>query len=83
MAEEPLLPTPAFDRSAACPDSRYIVSGNHVIFTRRRFVFHITFGQSYANMTLIEARRKLKKYYTKGEQNDILHYLKTNNILKA
>jgi hypothetical protein len=34
-------------------------------------------------MTVIEARRKLKKYYTKGEQNEILHYLKTNNILKA
>jgi|APGre2960657373_1045057.scaffolds.fasta_scaffold537722_1 hypothetical protein len=83
MNEIPLTATPAFDRSAAHPDSRYFVSGNHVIFTRHRFVFYITFGQNYAGMTLIEARRKLKKYYTKSEQNDILHYLKTNNILKA
>jgi len=64
-------------------DPRYIVSGKNVIFTRRRFVFHITFSENYAGMTIIEARRKLKKYYTKGEQDEIIHYLKTNNILKA
>jgi hypothetical protein len=64
-------------------NERYYVSGQNVVFIRRRFIFHITFGENYAGLTLIEARRKLKQRYTKGEQNDILHYLKTNNYLKV
>lgn len=61
---------------------RYYVSGQNVVFPRRRFIFHTSFAHNYAGLTTIEARRKLKQRYTKGEQNDILYYLKTNNILK-
>jgi len=64
-------------------NERYYVSGQNVVFTRRRFIFHITFAENYTGMSVIEARRKLKRHYTKGEQNEILHYLKTNNYLKV
>ena len=61
---------------------RYYVSGSNVVFTRRRFIFHTSFALNYLGMTMVEARRKLRERYTKGEQNDILHYLKQNNFLK-
>jgi len=64
-------------------NERYYVSGQNVIFIRHRFILHINICKNYNGLTLIEARRKLKRHYTKSEQNEILHYLKNNNILKS
>lgn len=60
----------------------YYLSGTTIVFDRHGFVFHITFGENYRNYTVIEARRKLKRWYTKSQQDDILRYLKEQKYLK-
>ncbi len=62
-------------------NTRYYLSGNSIVFPRRGFVFHRSFGENYWNYSKISARRKLKQWYTKGQQNDILHYLQEQKYL--
>lgn len=60
---------------------RYHIDGNLVFFPKHNFIFHCRFAESYKNYSIIEARRKLKKYYTKSQQNDIIHYLKQHKYI--
>ena len=48
-----------------------------------RFKFYYTFVESYRGLDVVQARRKLKKHYTKSEQNIIISYLKKERILKG
>ena len=47
-----------------------------------RFKFYYKFVDTYKNLNIIQVRRKLKKYYTKSEQNMIISYLKSVGVLK-
>ena len=64
-------------------NQRYYFSGVNVVFPRHGFVFHINFHEAYRDLTVISARRKLKQFYTKGAQNDIIHYLKEQKYIIA
>jgi hypothetical protein len=45
--------------------------------------FYHKFSETYQGLSLIEARRKLKKIgYTHGAQDEILHYLKQEKYIK-
>ncbi len=44
-------------------------------------VFHKSFVNTYKGMTLINARRELKRWYTKSQQDAILKYLKEQKII--
>jgi len=59
----------------------YCIDGDNVIFPKHGFVFHYSFAEAYRNYSTIETRRKLKKYYTKSQQNDIIHYLKEQKYI--
>jgi hypothetical protein len=56
-----------------------MLENNNVIIGN--FVFHKSFVNTYKGMTKIQARRKLKEYYTRSAQNRIIHYLSENRIL--
>ena len=43
-----------------------------------RFVFYNGFTSTYNRMNIVQVRRKLKPFYTKSEQDQIIRYLKTN-----
>jgi hypothetical protein len=60
---------------------RYYVVGNSVVFPKHGFVFNCCFAEAYRNYSIISARRRLKKHYTKSQQNDILHYLKEQKYI--
>jgi len=62
---------------------RYEINGNNVIFPKHNLIFHFSFGQAYKNYSTIQARRKLKKSYTKSQQNDIIHYLKEQKYITS
>jgi hypothetical protein len=59
----------------------YCINADSVFFPKHGFVFHRNFGEKYRNHSVIEARRKLKKHYTKSQQNDIIHYLKEQKYI--
>ena len=59
----------------------YYVENDNVFFPKHGFVFHYSFAVAYRNYSTIEARRKLKKSYTKSQQNDIIHYLKEQKYI--
>lgn len=56
--------------------------GNNVIINDT-FVFYKTFIETYRGLTVIEARRKLKKYYTHSMQDIIIRYLKEKGAIKT
>jgi hypothetical protein len=60
---------------------RYYVEGNNIFFPKHGFVFHYSFGEAYRNYSTINARRKLKRSYTKSQQDDIIHYLKEQKYI--
>jgi hypothetical protein len=60
---------------------RYYLSGNNVIFPKHNFIFHCNFGNTYYNYSIVRARRKLKTYYTRSQQDDIIHYLKEQKYI--
>lgn len=47
-----------------------------------KFKFHKSFINSYKNLNIVQVRRKLKIWYTKSEQDEIIHYLKENKLIK-
>jgi hypothetical protein len=55
--------------------------GENIIFPTGH-VFHKSFTRSYVGLTVINARRKLSKYYTHGQQDMILRYLKSKGLLQ-
>jgi len=59
----------------------HYVENDNVFFPKHGFVFHCSFAEAYRNYSTIEARRKLKKHYTKSQQNDIIHYLKEQKYI--
>jgi len=62
---------------------RYYKSGNSIVFTKFAMIFYHSFGETYRDLTLIQARGKLKKVgYTHGPQDEILHYLKQEKYIK-
>lgn len=62
---------------------RYYKSGNSIVFTKFAMNFYHKFSETYQGLSLIEARRKLKKIgYTHGAQDEILHYLKQEKYIK-
>jgi hypothetical protein len=48
----------------------------------KSFKFHKTFVETYRGLDTIQTRRKLKRYYTRSEQDAIIRYLKENEIIK-
>lgn len=60
---------------------RYCLEGDNVVFPKHGFVFHRSFGEPYRNFSTIKARQKLKVYYTKSQQDDIIHYLKEQRYI--
>lgn len=40
------------------------------------FVFHESFVKTYKGLDVIKMRRKLKNYYTRSQQDMIIHYFK-------
>ena len=62
---------------------RYYVEGNNIFFPKHGFVFHCSFAKAYRNYSTINARRKLKRSYTKSQQDDIIHYLKEQKYITS
>jgi len=64
-------------------NTRYFLWGNSICFHKHGLIFHKDFGKNYSNHTTISARKKLKKWYTKSQQNDIIHYLKEQKYITS
>ena len=62
---------------------QYYIEGNNVFFPKHGFVFRCSFAEVYRNYSIINARRKLKKSYTKSQQDDIIHYLKEQKYITS
>lgn len=56
--------------------------GINVVFSRG-YCFHKDFINSYRGLTTVQARRKLKRSYTRSMQDDIIRYLKSKGIIKT
>jgi hypothetical protein len=56
-------------------------NGNSIIFPVG-LCFHKSFIKTYNGLSIINTRRKLKVWYTKSQQNQIIHYLKDKNIIR-
>jgi hypothetical protein len=57
-----------------------IENGNNVIFPQE-FIFYKGFVNTYKGMTVIQARRKLKNYYHRSMQDEIIRYLKQKGVI--
>ena len=45
------------------------------------FVWHVSAVERFRGKTFTQARRMLKKWWTHREQDEIIHFLKTQNFL--
>lgn len=61
---------------------RFREDGDNVIFPKIGFVFHKSFADRFRNMTFIQARRNMKNWFTHGQKDEIVHYLKAKRIVK-
>jgi hypothetical protein len=61
---------------------RFDEKGDNVFFPKVGLCFHKNFQKRFVNKTISVARRSLKDYFAKSQQNDIIHYLKTKRIIK-
>lgn len=61
----------------------FIEEGDNVIFPKSGMCFHKSFSKKYEGMTFIQVRNILKKHYTHGQQDSIIHYLKRKKIVVA
>jgi hypothetical protein len=43
---------------------------------------HISFSRKYYGLSISGARRKMKGWFTRGQQDELIHYLKTQNCIK-
>lgn len=62
---------------------RYIETDSSVFFPKVGLVFHVSFSNSYRRMNIIQVRRKLKVYFTKSQQDEIIHYLRKKSSIKT
>ena len=60
---------------------RYRHIGDSVLFLKHGFVFHKSFRKTYSGMTIPQARFKMRKRYTHSQQDELIHYLKEQNLL--
>ena len=60
---------------------RYREIDKSVLFLKHGFIFHKLFRRTYAGMTIPQARAKMRKRYTHSQQDEIIHYLKEQNLL--
>ena len=61
---------------------RYDESNTSIFFHKVGLVFHRSFIKRFYNLTIPEARRKLQKNFGHAAQDEIIHYLKKNRIIK-
>lgn len=62
---------------------RFIEEGNSVIFPKVGARHHISFVETYRGLSIPGARRKMKSLWAGHSlQNEMIHYLKSKNILK-
>ena len=57
-------------------------NGNSIIINGT-FVFYKTFIESYRGLTVVQARRKLKSFYTRSMQDLIIRFLKEKGAIKT
>ena len=66
-----------------CNQPRFIEEGDSVIFPKVRARHHISFVETYRGLSIPGARRKMKGLWAGHSlQNEMIHYLKTKNVLK-
>jgi hypothetical protein len=63
--------------------STEIIEINDLVCFPCGLIFNKGFVQSYKGLTLINARRKLKVWYGKSAQNQILSFLKSKKVVKS
>lgn len=63
-------------------EPRYTVDGNIIYFHRTKTRVHTSFVYTYENMSIPQARRKMKKFHTHSQQDEMIHYLKINGHIK-
>lgn len=64
------------------PPERFVVLGNSVLFYRTGDRFHISFSEKYHDhKTYSSLRRALRRWHTRASQDEIMHYLKTLQVL--
>jgi hypothetical protein len=61
----------------------FVEDGDNIYFPKNGMCFHKSFSEKYNGMTYIQARTTLRKYYTHGQQDSIIHYLKKSGVVKA
>jgi len=61
---------------------RFYETDKSIVFPKLQFCFHKSFVKTFKGKTIIQARRVLKMYYTRSQQDEIIHYLKIKNIIR-
>lgn len=61
---------------------RYTETDTSVFFTKTGRVFHRTFARKYYGKNVISARQIAKKWHARSQQDEIIHYLKNQQIIK-
>jgi hypothetical protein len=61
---------------------RYTETNTSVFFHKTGCVFHRSFAQRYYGLSIVSARQKAKKWHTHAQQDEIIHYLKSKNLIK-
>lgn len=61
---------------------RYNETNSSIFFTKAGLCFHRSFERRFYNLTIPEARAKLRRSFSHAQQNEIIHYLKEKKIIK-
>jgi hypothetical protein len=64
-------------------DDRFIEDGDNVFFPKAGLCFHKLFVNRFRGTNFISARRLMKKYFSRRQKDEIIHYLKNKGILKS
>jgi|694.fasta_scaffold00486_52 hypothetical protein len=62
-------------------EPRYEIHGQSIFFKKVPLVLHISFSRKYYGLSISAARRKMKGWHTRGQQDEIIHYLKTQKYI--
>jgi hypothetical protein len=62
-------------------EQRYEICGQSVFFKKVPLVMHISFSRKYRGLSVSGARRKMKGWFTRSQQDEIIHYLKTQKYI--
>ena len=63
-------------------DERFSEIGESIFFHKTKMVFHVSFVQRFYGCNVVSARRKIKGWFTRGQQDEIIHYLKKKATIK-